>query len=204
LFSGRPSAIQFFTLGIYVPRWARAHYPHLPSVGRFEYELFDPEKWTPEYRNPAFRNMLPDDAFWAARQVMAFTDEQLAAIVRTGQYTDPRATEWITRCLIERRNKIGRSFLSGVLPLDRFTLQDGTLRFVDLGSADSKYQVAWSVFDNTRGTHTSIDGEGFRVPRTNEPYLVAKIAGEDPKKTVLVYLRRKSDAWEVVGIERTW
>jgi hypothetical protein len=212
MFSWKASAIEFFTLGLYVPRWARAYYPDLPSVGRFEYELFDPEKWTPEYRNPAFSNMLPDDAFWAARQVMAFTDEQIGVIVKTGQFTDSRAAEWVTRCLIERRNKIGRAFLPKVLPLDRFAAQEGMLRFVDLtpasvsleGGSGRRYQVAWSEFDNATGAHTRIEGEGFTIPRTSAAYVVAAISAGDPKKSVHVYLRQKPGAWDVVGIERTW
>ena len=30
----------------------------------------------------AFENRLPDDTFWAAKQVMAFTDEEIRAIVQ--------------------------------------------------------------------------------------------------------------------------
>ena len=33
---------------------------------------FDPLRWKPEYPNPAFDNMRPDDAFWAARIVATF------------------------------------------------------------------------------------------------------------------------------------
>ena len=62
---------------------------------------------------------MPDDAFWAARQVMAFTDDEIRAIVRTGQYSQP-AEDWITATLIERRNRIGRTFFTKVLPLDHF------------------------------------------------------------------------------------
>ena len=41
------------------------------------------------------------------------------AIVQTGQYSK-EAEDWITAALIERRNRIGRTFFAGVLPLDRF------------------------------------------------------------------------------------
>jgi len=102
---------QLATLGFMPPSWALAKYPKFPSVGRFESKRFDAAKWVPEYPNPAFINRLPDDEFWAAKQVMAFTGEQIAAIVRTGQYSDPRAEKWIIDCLIERRDKsAGRSW----------------------------------------------------------------------------------------------
>ena len=60
---------------------------------------------------PPFANRLPDDTFWAARQVMAFTDEEIRAIVQTGQYSKP-AEDWITATLIERRNRIGRTYFA--------------------------------------------------------------------------------------------
>ena len=78
-----------------------------------------PEAWTTAIRCRRSLNRLPDDTFWAARQVMAFTDEEIRAIVQTGQYSKP-AEDWITATLIERRNRIGRTYFSRVLPLDRF------------------------------------------------------------------------------------
>ena len=63
---------------------------------------------------------------------MAFTDEQIRAMVATGQYSDPRAVDYITRALIARRDKIGRAFLNGVLPLDDFAVRNNRLVFEDL------------------------------------------------------------------------
>ena len=51
------------------------------SVGRFESSFFDPLEWRPEYPNPAFDNMQPEDAFWAARLVSRFSDEAIRAVV---------------------------------------------------------------------------------------------------------------------------
>ena len=42
--------------------------------------------------------------------------------VETGEYSDPRATEWITECLIKRRDKIAEAWFSKVLPLDQFRI----------------------------------------------------------------------------------
>ena len=213
LFSWKSSAKEFFTLGLYAPRWSTARYPNLPSVGRFEYEAFDPEKWTPEYYNAAFNNMLPDDAFWAARQVMAFTDEQIRALVATGRFSDRRAEEWVTKCLIERRNKIGRAFLSKVLPLDRFRVQEGALRFEDLAlthglleanKLEPRYRVQWAEFDNATGEHSRIAGDELTIPHTNAAYVMATINTADARKSVRVYLRQQSGGWDVVGVERTW
>ena len=70
-------------LGIYTPRWMRAAYPGLRGAGHFDFETFDPERWTSNYLIAPFANRLPDDTFWAAKQVMAFTDADIEALVST-------------------------------------------------------------------------------------------------------------------------
>lgn len=210
LFSWKPAMKEFLSLGLYVPKWARYHYEDIPAVGKFQADIFDPEEYTPEYPNPAFLNRLPDDTFWAARQVMAFTDEQIAAMVKSGQYSDPRATGLITRVLIERRKRIGQRYLPMVLPLDRFAVGNGELQFEDLAvthriAAPRSYRWEWSEFDNDTEQHRPLAGHTTaQVPRVQAKYVSAKIQAEDPKKTVRVYLRNRNSAWQVVGIERTW
>ena len=212
LFEPRPAAAQFFSFGLYVPRWARAKYPHIPSVGTFEADAFDAEKWVAEYRNSAFSNRLPDDGFWGAKQVMAFTDEQIRAIVKTGQYSDPRAEPYLAECLIKRRDKIGRAFFSSVLPLDKFEVRDGRLVFEDLEVkhkfvASRNYTVEWSVFDNEKETTAPIAGEtSLQAPAGRIPeggYLAATIHGGD-KKSVTAYVRKRGGRLSVVGLDRTW
>jgi hypothetical protein len=209
-----PGALQAVTLGLYVPDWARADYGGIRSVGRFEWEVFEPEEWKSNSPVPAFDNRLPDDAFWAAKQVMAFTDEQIRAIVKTGAFSDPEAEEWIAECLIQRRNKIGKAYFTKVLPLDHFAVTDGVLVFEDLAvkylQSPRNYGVQWSRFNNVTEERTPLAGETalalpgqLREAAVGE-YFAAEIHGEDPKKTVTVYLRKKSDRVEVVGIDRTW
>jgi hypothetical protein len=126
--------------------------------------------------------------------------------VQTAQYSDERAAEWIARCIIERRNKVGRAFLNDVLPLDRFAVRDGKLTFEDLAvryglHGARRYTVRWSVFDNATNEKTPIAGASFDVPRANgAAYLAADIHAEDAQKTVTVYLRGN----DVVGIDRAW
>ena len=120
------------SLGVVTPAWMREKNSDLPEVGAFGSSTFDPEAWTTADPLPPFVNRLPDDTFWAARQVMAFTDEEIRAIVQTGQYSKP-AEDWITATLIERRNRIGRTYFARVLPLDHFRVEGNTLAFDDLG-----------------------------------------------------------------------
>ncbi len=210
LFAWRPAALQFFSLGLFVPRWAKADFPDLPSVGRFESTIFDPEKYKGEYPNPAFYNRLPDDTFWGAKQVMAFTDEQIQAIVKTGEYSDPTAGEWVVKCLIERRNKIGKVYFQKVLPLDRFECKNGRLEFEDLAAKfgfaqPQQLSIQWFRFDNQTGNKSPLAGEATLSISTDQAeYLAAEIRGSEPKKSVTVYLRREAAGRRVVGIERFW
>ncbi len=215
LFTWRPALLQTFTFGLVVPSFARADYPRLPSVGRFESERFSAESWVPEYRNAAFANRLPDDAFWAAKQVMNFSDAEIRAIVRTGRYSDPAAEKWVAETLIIRRDKIGRAFLTKVLPLDRFAIRDGSLVFEDLAATHGlqppqSYSIQWFHFDNRSRQMTPPPGAAsFALPpaisrATPGEYFASKIQGADPQRTITVYLRKLPDHLEVAGIERSW
>ncbi|MGH9673476.1 MAG: hypothetical protein ACRD44_09870 [Bryobacteraceae bacterium] len=112
----KPALLQLFTAGVYVPKWARAKYSRLPSVGAFEAETFRPDKWKPNFPNPAFENRLPEDTAWAARKIAAFRDDDIRAIVGAGRYSDPEAAEWMVKTLIARRDKIVRRYLAASRP----------------------------------------------------------------------------------------
>lgn len=211
-FTWRSAAKEFFSLGLYVPRWARIRYPDLPSVGRFTAECFDPVRWTPEYPNPAFDNRLPEDTFWAARQVMAFTDEDIRAVVATGRYSDPRAAKYVADTLIARRNAIGRAYLSKPLALDDIRVEKGVLAFVDLAvkygyvELPPQYLIRWSAFDNRTGKKTPIpSATGATVPvRVESEYVAAEISAGDQRRLVRVYLRLAPEKSTVVGIDRVF
>ena len=168
--------------------------------------------WVPEYPNPAFTNALPPDNFWAAKQVMAFTDEQIRAIVKTAEYTDKRAEDYIADALIERRDKIGRAFLRQVLPLDRFTVKEGELVFEDLekkhGLVTSReLKVQWLAFDNQTERTTPITGEtSFRIPAKVAEGTVCcgRCGNRGSKHMVTVYLRKRAGRMQVVGVDRSW
>jgi hypothetical protein len=205
LFDFKPAAWQFLSLGFYVPTWMRVHYPDIPGAGRLDYENFDPRHWKNNYPNPAFDLRTPGDTWWAAKKVMAFSNADIRAIVESGQFSDPHAVEWITKCLIERRDRIGKAFFDDVLPLDDFAVENGRLAYEDLAVTHAfreprGYTVTWSEFDNVSGRQLAIPGaSGWRIPRTGSEYLAAEIRGEEPGKGVTVYLRGE----RVLGVERT-
>jgi hypothetical protein len=186
----------------------------IQRLNGIEADKFDPVHWVPEYPNAAFENRLPDDEFWAVKQVMAFTDEDIRAIVRTAEYTDPKAEEYLVRTLILRRDKIGRAFLERVLPLDNFSVQrEGAvwrLVFEDLGlkhgtAKTRELRVEWLELANSTGGCTPIAGaSGFELPRATAPYIAADIVEAGGRRAVTVYVRQTGSTPEVVGIERRW
>lgn len=215
LFAWGPMFRQIFTLGLAVPRWYRWRYQQYPAIGLFEWEIYRPDEWTPEYRNPAYQNRLPDDTYWAAKKVMAFTDDDLRAIVGLAQFSDPKAAEWLVTCLIKRRDRVGDVYFRRVLPLDGFRIEGGALRFEHLGRKYGLFDApairfSWSTFDNARETHTPIPGaaDSAELPeavRTGaDGYYAVRLTGDDAEKTATVYLRKRAGSYEVVGIDRTF
>jgi hypothetical protein len=210
LFAWKPAITRALSFGLMAPAWMSATYPNYPSVGNFEADKFDPRTWVPEYPNSAFLNRLPDDIFWAAKQVMAFTVEQIRAIVKTGQYSDPEAEKYVADTLIVRRDKIIKAFLNAVLPIDRFAVRDGRLQFVDLATAAGELSVRWSRFNNESLSRTALPGNTFVIPREildDSPggYYAAEInRGSDAAKSITVYLRKRTGGLEVAGVDRRW
>ena len=207
------------TLGLYVRPWAKVDYPDAPAaVGRFESAFFDPITWKPEYPIPAFERMRPEDAFWAARIIARFDEPAVRAIVSKGRFSDPAATDFIVRTLMERRAKILRTWLTAVTPIVDPALGASGLTFrdaaVDAGVAvaPEAYDVTWFAFDNATGARRQA-GESARVapgaaaplPRAlaGEPYVMATIAARTSSSSpARVYFRQASGQWQVVGIER--
>ncbi|HSF17859.1 MAG TPA: hypothetical protein VLK65_20130 [Vicinamibacteria bacterium] len=215
LLPGKKIFENMLSFGVYTPAWMRASYPGGDAVGRFGYDTFDPEDWTTNHEIAPFANRLPDDEFWAAKQVMAFSDDDIRTLVSTGQYTSPEAADWIANALIERRNRIGETYFAKVLPLDDFRIDEGELRFRDLeveyGFTPSReYQVRWLSVNNETELLARIEGAtSFALPREVKDgdvgsYYAARIAGPEAGKEVTVYLRREADDFPVVGIERSW
>jgi hypothetical protein len=104
-------AKQAVRLGLAPFPWEAAAIPLSKSVGLVDAATFDGRHWKPDYANPAFDERSSRDVRWGARIVAAFTDEHIRAAVLRAQYSDPRATEYIIRVLIERRDKIAHAWL---------------------------------------------------------------------------------------------
>ncbi len=153
------------SLGLYVKPWEfeqRHLNPEFPSVGYFESEMFDPGKWVPTFPNPAFEKCTLRDAYWGAKIVMSFTDEEIRAIVETANLSDQDAKEFLIRTMIERRDKVGRYWFARMNPLDMFKIEkkdgDITLAFHDLAvdgnlSSANESKYLYKIFHNDKPLH---------------------------------------------------
>ena len=112
-----PSRQRFFSFGFALSPWQTVDYVEYPSIGKFEGDRFDPRKWRPQTPTTAYMELRDDDAFWAARRVVAFTDDLIRAAVHTGEYSDPTAEKYLADVLIKRRNKIASIYLTAVNPI---------------------------------------------------------------------------------------
>jgi len=212
------------SLGLYIPGFHLIDYPKYHSVGNFSAERFNPVEWKPRVPNPAFRRARPDDTFWAARRVMAFSDEMIRAAVKTGQYSDPAAEKYIADTLIARRDAIGRAWLTDVNPVVDPSLDAaGALTFQNaavaagMAQAPASYEVAWFTFDNATGTTAPL-GSAVKSPRESADapaglrsedgsFVVAEIKALDAAHPswatpVRATFRRGGSAWKLVGFER--
>jgi hypothetical protein len=219
-----PTLKGMLSLGLYIPSFHFIKYPTYSSVGHFSADRFDPRGWKPRVPNPAFRRARADDTFWAARRVMAFTDDMIRTAVRTGQYSNPAAEKHIADTLIARRDAIGRAWLTHVNPvIDPALDASGTLTFgnaaVKAGVAEppASYEVTWLTFDNASGTATPL-GEPSSSPREEArapsgltaeegAFVRVDIAATAPAHAswatpVRAFFRRIGPEWKLVGFER--
>jgi hypothetical protein len=225
LFEGDKTWKRLVSFGFYLQPWQTIPYEEYRSIGRFEGDEFIPEQWKPRVPTAAYFHARADDNFWAARRVMAFSDEMIRAVVRTGQYSDAAAERHLADVLIKRRDKIGKAYLPAVNPLVDFALDaTGTLTFVNaavrarLASAPAGgYEARWFRFNNDSGETTPLGsptpsaGSSVQapVPLPAEPggFVKVDVYAKDPphpswKEPVQAYFRRTADGWKLVGLER--
>lgn len=204
------------SFGLWDRPWRDVDYPRHPGIGRFEADYFQPHQWKPEYPNPAFERMLPEDAFWAARIVQRFSREMIEALVGTGELAAPEAERYLIDTLVQRQRKILNFYLSQVNPLDDFQLESGRLTFVNAGLqaglADAaRYRYQWFGFDNQTeetalpGTEKISATESIPVPDSDQNWLMVRVITQSKpphwSQPIYVYIRNQTPP-QVVGIER--
>ena len=222
LYEGDTTLRRLLSFGFLLSPWQTADYTIYRSIGRFEGKSFSPEHWKPRVPTAAYVEMRDDDAFWAARRVMAFNDEMIRAIVKAGEYSDPAAGRYLADVLIERRDKIGRTYLTRLNPIiDPALDEKGVLTFgnaavkAGIHAATEQYRAAWFDFNNGTGQTTPLgetQGGQERIPAPSDlpsrsgafvkVELSMASAANSAVRPAHVYFRRNPDGWKLVGIER--
>ena len=162
LIDHRKIARALLALGTYrFPWWDYDPSAPYTAVGYFRADVFDPGDWVPTYPNPAFEKMTRRDAFWGAKIVMSFSDEDLRAIVETGRISNPAAEDHLIDVLRKRRDKIGRYWFARINPLDRFRVGAPPNPSVVQGSSGGASGPPTLLFDDLSVT-TGLDSASAR------------------------------------------
>ena len=220
----KPGWLTLATFGLYARPWTRISYPDAPpSAGRFEASAFTPELWKPEYPNAAFDNMRPDDAFWAARIIAQFDADIVRALVEKARYSDPNTTTYLTRTLMQRREKVLALWLAQINPLVDFEINasneltfDNVAEREDLTTAADRYRIEWGRLDNPTGVVTDTLAAVVRERRLQLPaayisappeYLQVQVSAMHPRfpawaTPVTLHFRRTARGWTIVGLNR--
>lgn len=213
-FNFKDIALQISSLGLAAPRWEKARYLDLPEVGNFESEKFDPTTWVPSYRNPAFDLCQPEDAFWAIRKMMAIPPEGVRAIVESAGYRDPASIDWITKTLLERRQKIVAAFAEKEIFLDGFQLKDGQLLFTDLAlkyvkRPSARVEIQWFLLNNKSRQRRRLSNgkQDATLPKeakqlNKETILEAELASKDIHRITRISIANREGSLKIIGIER--
>jgi hypothetical protein len=219
------------SLGFNVNSWetidAQDFIPH-PSVGYFRANVFKPGQWVSAHPLPAYENMTLRDAFWGAKQVMSFSDEDIRTIVETGQLSNPEAEKYLTQILIKRRDKIGRYWFSRINPIGKFKVKkssgDIVLSFSDLGIEGTLFQPSETHYDysvsvvngeqiledqSTKNPRISVANSAIPDSHNNEKPTVLKFeiitrrtAPDVSEKSTRVYVALEKSGPRIVGIQR--
>ena len=221
----RDVAKQMVSVGFAVPKWRTTPFYEAQAIGRLpRYNAdFNPDSWKPRVPNQAFLHARPDDKFWAATKLAALTTEMIRAAVRTGEFGNVTAEEFLVHALAERRDAIRSAYLTAVNPISAPVLDaSGTLTFknaavdADVARMPRGYHAAWSTFDNTTRETTLIGETSGASTQFQAPAGLPRNEGAFVKidlsalgagyaawgEPVSAYFRLSRGGWSLVGFER--
>jgi hypothetical protein len=226
LLEPRDTLKRMLSFGFAIPKWHTAPFHEAPSIGRFPADnaSFNPDLWKPRVPNQAFLHARADDKFWAAQKLMSLTTDLLRAAIKAGDFRDPASEDFLVRALAERRDAIGRAYLTAVNPIANPSLDDaGVLTFrnasvdADFARAPAGYSAVWFRFDNATSRTVRIAETQARSTRLEAPsglpchdggfvkIELSSIDGSRPSWTqpINVFFRYQQGQWQLVGLERT-
>ena len=222
-YDGPATRKRLLSFGFALSPWQTVPYTEYPSVGRIEGDAFDPRTWKPQTPTTAYTELRDDDAFWAARKVMAFDDDLIRAAVHTGEFPDAAAERHLADVLVKRRNAIGRTYLPAINPIVDVRLDDSSRLTFDnaavaagFAAAPTTYRAKWFRFDNATGETTPIGETSSSTATIDGPSGLAAAAGTyievdisadaaahpSWQRPVRSFFRRTAAGWKLVGFER--
>ncbi len=221
----RDVARQMVSFGFSVPKWRTMPFYEARAIGRLPRHNsdFNPDLWKPRVPNQAFLHAQSDDKFWAAQRLVALTTDMIRAAVRAGEFGDPAAEEFLVRALADRRDAIGRAYLTAVNPIAEPVLADGILTFrnaavdADFARAPQGYRAVWSTFDNATGKTELLGASSAAIPHLEAPARLPRVDGAIVKvelsavggsygawaRPADAFFRLGQGGWKLVGFERT-
>jgi hypothetical protein len=155
--------------------------------------------------------------------VARFSDEMIGAVVRKAQYSDARATEYLTQTLIARRDKVLLTWLNQVCPaVDPVLQADGAFTFTNAAvaarAADpaQSYHLQWFRFDNGTAARTPIgERQTVAAPEGRAPaglldsgeFVGVEVTAVHPQRRewaipATFTFRRGGTSWTLVGVQR--
>lgn len=142
----------FFTLGWWEKPWQKRWrevkenpYPS-PAIGYFDNRYFNPASYKTRLPYYAFKDVTRADGFWAAKIIMAFTQEEIAAMIEAGQLSRAEDRHYLLKTLVERQKMIGRYWFEKANPLDAFDLKKRRLIFKDLAVTYGFYPADGTLY----------------------------------------------------------
>ena len=216
---------QMVSFGFAYPKWRREPFYEAPAIGRFPERNagFDPDAWKPRVPNQAFLHLRADDKFWAATKLITLSTDLLRAAVHAGDFRDPASEAFLVRALAERRDAIGRAYLTAINPIaDPALAADGTLTFrnaavdADFARTPDEYRAEWFRFDNATGQSDRIGQSVGRtsrlaapaaLPRANGAFVMVELSSVNAAHPswdmpVKAFFRHEAGQWRLVGFER--
>jgi len=156
-------AADFLTLGLTVRPWERVQ--RTPGFERFGYyseREFEPDGWKNEYPNAAFSAATEHDNAWMARILSHFEPEDIAALVTLGEFSEPKDTDYLTRVLELRLQRILERYFSQLSPLAQPEItSEAQLCLTDL--ARRRHVWPEARFNYTASRHDVISESGVPV-----------------------------------------
>ena len=137
IFECKPGLLTALTFGLYFKPWITYPLSGRAAVGRpvrrDAVQAGGVEAGIPEHGVPQHA---------AGRRLLGRADGRAVhargrrAVVAKGEYSDPAATAYVTKVLLERRRKVLETWLNGVNPLVEPAIVDGVLHAVNVAVAE--------------------------------------------------------------------